>query len=101
MSELSLEERVMSLESSHSELKSAIAKNTELTEDIKKNTGDIIAFFNSVRVGVGVIYTFGKFIRWLGKLALSLIAILSIVAGLAYYLKNGHLPPTLNLDLDP
>ena len=74
-------ERLDSLESGHVLLQTAVNKNSAVVEEIKKDTGDIIEFFDNAA-------GFIKTVTWLGSVAKILLIAGSSLAALWYAITH-------------
>lgn len=60
----SLAKRIAGLEVGHSELKTAIHDNTELTKSIERNTSGLIEAWEALSGGLKVLNLLGKCAKW-------------------------------------
>ena len=73
--------RVLILENSHSALKEEVLINTRITMQVKDDTGDIVAFTQSLGKFVKFMKAFGVFLKWAASIATAVAAIWAFFRG--------------------
>ena len=86
-----MEKRVDSLENGHRFLSDQITKNTALTEEVKKDTSEIVAIFKSMQTLGAVVIILGKVAKWITVVSAAGLVIWALVYGLIHGLPP---PPT-------
>jgi hypothetical protein len=63
-------------------LEASVMENTELTQDIKADTGEFLEIFKTMKGGFKFLMVLGNIVKWVAGLALP-------IAGIWYAMKNG------------
>lgn len=77
-------------------LKSGLAANIALTQNIDKNTSEIIEFWKAAEGGIKVLGYLGRIAKWVGMVAATITAIYAAIYTLTHW---GGPPPTSTKDL--
>jgi len=71
------------------ELRAELKKNTEVTSEIKTQTGELIVFFEAAKGGFKVLGWLGTAIKFLGGIAAACVGIYALVQAILH----GGMPP--------